>query len=55
MIEQILGLLDRENTNDKFVIQYLQGLISLSQDELHHYEEYLKIFAPNNKITEIAL
>ncbi|MFL0270132.1 hypothetical protein [Candidatus Clostridium radicumherbarum] len=55
MIEQTVGLLERTKINDEFVIQYLQGLISLSRDELHHYEEYLKAFSPNNKITEIAM
>lgn len=55
MIEQTLGLLEREEINDKFIIQYLQGLISLSQDQSHHYEEYLKAFAPNDKVREVAM
>lgn len=54
MIEQTLGLLERDEINDKFIIQYLQGLISLIQDELHHYEEYLKAFAPNDRVREGA-
>jgi len=54
MIEQALGLLERDEINDKFIIQYLQGLISLTQDELHHYEEYLKAFAPNDSVREGA-
>lgn len=55
MIEQTVGLLERTKINDEFVIQYLQGLISLSHDELNHYEKYLKAFSPNSKITEIAM
>lgn len=55
MIEQILGLLERTKINDEFVIQYLQGLISLSQDESLHYKEYLKAFVSNDKISESAM
>jgi len=54
MIEQTLGLLEREKINDKYVIQYLQGLISLAQNELHHYKEFLEVFAQNIEIKENA-
>lgn len=55
MIEQTLGLLERTKINDEFVIQYLKGLVYLSQDELHHYKEYLKAFVRKDRVIEIAI
>jgi hypothetical protein len=55
VIEQILGLLEREKINDEYVIQYLQGLMSLSKDELCHYELFLKSFTKDDKIIENAI
>ena len=55
MIEQTLGLLNRDTIHDEFVIQYLQGLLALCFEEQHHYEQYLDMFAPNNGIKAKAL
>ena len=55
LIEQILGLLNRADKNDKFIIQYLQGLLTLSQKDNTHYSDYLNVFAPNEEIKRIAI
>lgn len=43
MIETILALLDREEINDNYIIQYLSGLISLSKDDSDEYELCLRV------------
>lgn len=55
MIEQTLGLLNRAEKNDKFIIQYLQGLQSLSNIDSSHYKDYLSSFAPTAQVKEQAM
>ena len=55
LIGQILALLDRREINDNFVIQYLQGLLALTKDELHHYKNYVETFAPNKELKDNAM
>ena len=55
MIEQIIGLLNRPIKNDKFIIQYLQGLMALSQKNSSHYEDYLSAFAPTQETKARAM
>lgn len=40
LIEQCMGLLSREVINDKFIVQYLQGLLALTNPESKHYENF---------------
>lgn len=37
MIANILALLEKESKNDNFIIQYLQGLCSLSETDSKEY------------------
>lgn len=55
LIERCMALLNRQNINDKFIVQYLQGLISLTNSETDHYERFLKAFVPQQDIRERAL
>ncbi|MDK0710395.1 hypothetical protein P5E62_14595 [Clostridium perfringens] len=43
MIEYILASIEKEHVNDKFVIQFLQSLISLSKIDSNEYEVFLKM------------
>lgn len=40
LIEECMGLLSEKEINDKFVIQYLQGLISLATPHSKQYEMF---------------
>ena len=44
LIEQCMGLLSRKVINDKFIVQYLQGLLALTNPESKHYENFLNTF-----------
>ena len=55
LIEKCMGLLNRTPINDKYIIQYLQGLISLTQPEIKHYEAYLEAFIPDESMRKKAL
>lgn len=41
LIEKCMGLLSKEPINDKFIVQYLQGLLALTNPENKHYEIFL--------------
>ena len=47
-IEMCMGLLSEEPINDKFIVQYLQGLLSLTNPESNHYEAFLNIVSEEN-------
>ena len=55
LIEQCMGLLGKDPINDKFIVQYLQGLLSLTNPENKHYEEFLNVFVPETSLKEKAL
>lgn len=55
LIEKCLGLIQRENINDMFIVQYLQGLLALSNPERNHYKEYLSAFIEDPKTQNAAL
>lgn len=55
LLENCMGLLSDDEINDKFIIQYLQGLISLTYPEHKHYECFLNTFVPDNELKEKAL
>lgn len=55
LIEQCMGLLSREHVNDKFIIQYLQGLLALTNSENKHYEMYLNTFVSDSSLRKKAL
>ena len=55
LIEQCMGLLSREVINDKFIVQYLQGLLALTNPESKHYEKFLNAFSPEPMLITKAL
>lgn len=55
LIEQCMCLLNRSDVNDKFVIQYLQGLLTLTTPGNKHYEDFLNTFVPEVPLKEKAL
>ena len=55
LIEQCMGLLSREVINDKFIVQYLQGLLALTNPESKHYEKFLNAFSPETMLITKAL
>ena len=55
LIERCMGLLSKEPVNDKFIVQYLQGLLSLTNPENKHYEAFLNTFVPDSPLKEKAL
>ena len=55
LIEQCMGLLSREVINDKFIVQYLQGLLALTNPESKHYEKFLNAFSPEPILITKAL
>lgn len=55
LLEKCIGLLSRSNINDRFIIQYLQGLLELTNPESTHYETFLNTFAPDDSLKENAL
>lgn len=55
LIEKCLGLLSRNTVNDNYVIQYLQGLLSLTIEENAHYESYLNTFVEDREVRRVAL
>lgn len=55
LIEQCMCLLNRQDVNDKFIIQYLQGLLALTVPENKHYEFFLNTFVPETDIKTKAL
>lgn len=50
-----MGLLSEEPINDKFIVQYLQGLLSLTNPESNHYEAFLNIVSEDDSLKEKAL
>lgn len=50
-----MGLLQRQPINDLFIIQYLQGLLSLTDPENNHYYDYLEVFVDNLQFKKRAL
>ena len=54
-IEMCMGLLSEEPINDKFIVQYLQGLLSLTNPESNHYEAFLNIVSEDDSLKEKAL
>lgn len=55
LIEKCLGLLQRSEINDNFIIQYLQGLVSLGTENNHHYKDYLDVFVDKKELRSLAL
>lgn len=55
LLAQCVGLLNRESINDKFLVQYLQGLLALTNPESKHYEAYLNTFVDDASAREKAL
>lgn len=55
LIERCMGLLSQETINDKFIVQYLQGLLSLTNIESNHYEMFLDTFVKDLSLKEQAL
>ena len=55
LIERCMGLLSQETINDKFIVQYLQGLLSLTDIESKHYEIFLDTFVKDLSLKEQAL
>lgn len=55
LIERCMGLLSQETINDKFIVQYLQGLLSLTNNENKHYEMFLDTFVKDLALKEQAL
>lgn len=55
LLERCMGLLSKEHINDKFIVQYLQGLLSLTDPKTKHYEVFLNTFVMDKSIKEKAL
>lgn len=55
LLAQCIGLLNTESINDKFLVQYLQGLLALTNPESKHYEAYLNTFVDDTSTREKAL
>ena len=55
LIAKCLGLLSRESINDKFIVQYLQSLISLTNPENNHYKWFLDNFIRDTEKCQKAL
>lgn len=55
LIEKCIGLLNRNSINDKFIVQYLQGLLALTNEKNKHYENYLETFVSNPELRTSAL
>ena len=55
LIERCMGLLSKEPVNDKFIVQYLQGLLSLTNPKNKHYELFLNAFVSEESVKEKAL
>lgn len=55
LIERCMGLLCKEPINDKFIVQYLQGILALTNPENKHYEVFLNTFFPNSPLKKQAL
>lgn len=55
LIEKCIGLLTRSSINDKFIVQYMQGLLALTNKESKHYENYLNGFIDNPELRAAAL
>lgn len=55
LIERCMGLLSKDPVNDRFIVQYLQGLLSLTKPENKHYEVFLNTFVPETSLIQKAL
>ncbi|MCI9414531.1 MAG: hypothetical protein HFJ79_05050 [Clostridiales bacterium] len=55
LIEKCMGLLSKEPVNDKLIVQYLQGLLSLTTPENKHYEVFLNTCVPETSLKGKAL
>lgn len=54
MIEQVLGLIEREAIDDARVITYTQSMISVAQDEMKEYSVFLDMIFKDPKIKDRA-
>lgn len=54
-IEMCMGLLSKDPINDKFIVQYLQGLLSLTNPQNNYYEAFLNIFIEDDSLKRKAL
>lgn len=50
-----MGLFNKETINDKFIVQYLQGILSLTNPENKHYEAFLNTFVSDTSLKVKAL
>ena len=55
LLEQCMGLLSRESINDKYIVQYLRGLLTLTNQEAKHYEAFLNGFVSDPSARKKAL
>ena len=55
IIEQILGLLSRDNKNDERIIIYTQSMIRISAEELSEYRVFLKAMYNDKTVEDRAL
>lgn len=55
LIERCMGLLRKEPINDRFIVQYLQGLLALTTPENNHYEAFLNRFVSEVELKEKAM
>lgn len=55
LLGKCIGLLNRDPVDDKLIIQYLKGLLSLVNPELRHYEMFLNNFVSDTTLREKAL
>lgn len=55
LIERCMGLLGKEPINDRFIVQYLQGLLTLTNSENNHYEAFLNAFVSDVELKEKAM
>lgn len=55
LIEQCMGLLSRDVINDRFIVQYLQGLLAFTNPENKYYENFLIAFSPESSLISKCL
>lgn len=55
LIEKCLGLLGREEINDNFIVQYLQGLLAITLPGNTHYIDFLDTFVKDEKKVNEAM
>lgn len=47
--------MSRDIINDRFIVQYLQGLLALTNPESKHYENFLTAFSPEPSLIQKSL